>query len=115
MPAKTTPRNDLEALARSFPTLAEVSNEFFEKGRFRFDQASHFARWARIGGGGQRDAALFVLSVWNSNVDWAIEENGGLSRGGDRGGFFDLHRALGNWDDGHRAAFLAWAESPWWL
>ena len=114
------PRNDLLSLARSFPTLAGAPSEFFairSGGAVGFteDGAVRFARWNReTGGGGQRDAALFVLSVWNRETDW--RELAGLSRDdGPTGGTFDVHRSLGNWDRGHRAAFLAWAADPWWL
>jgi len=117
---RTVPRGDLLALARSFPTLADVDVGHFE-GRgpstvgFRADDgAEAFATWARVHGGGGRDAALFVLSVWNSSTDW--REVAGLSRDdGPTGGRFDVHRALGNWDERHRGAFLAWAANPWWL
>ncbi len=111
---------DLRALARSFPTLSETPSEFFEAGgdaiKFAWGDDEHdggavrFAQWARAGGGGQRDAALFVLSVWNWMDDWSRV---GLTRGDS--GRFDLHRALGNWDPSHRAAFVAWAREPWWL
>lgn len=115
---------DLRALARSFPTLAETPSEFFEDagtaikfawGLGSLDNGAHrFADWARSGGGGQRDAALFVLSIWDFRADWGDEC--GLRRDdGPTGGRFDVHRALGNWDPSHRAAFLAWARAPWWL
>lgn len=71
-----------------------------------------FANYWATGSGGEKDAALFVLSVWNPASDW--EECCGLSRGGENGGRFNLHTALGNWDDGHRSAFIAWARAPWW-
>lgn len=116
-------RRDLRALARSFPTLSETPSEFFEFGgdaiKFAWgddsmDSGAHrFAQWARPGGGGQRDAALFVLSVWNYMDDWT---EAGLTRdSGPTGGRFDVHRALSNWDPSHRAAFAAWACDPWWL
>ncbi len=126
--SKLVNRYDLRALARSFPTLEKTPDEFFEsagapvmngigdaitfaKGDEYLDSGSHFfARWARAGGGGQCDAALFVLSVWNWMDDWSGD---GLTRGDS--GRFDVHRALGNWDPGHRAAFVAWAREPWWL
>lgn len=121
------PARDLRALARSFPTLADTPSEFFESApamteredrvrsvRFASGGSIRFALWARDGGGGRRDAALFVLSVWSSSIDWGDEC--GLRRDdGPTGGRFDVHRALGNWDPSHRAAFLAWARQPWWL
>lgn len=118
--ARRWPRGDLEALARSFPTLRDVPARFFETREdhsigFTFGEgAIAFATWARTQGGGGRDAALFVLSVWNPADDW--RELAGLARDdGPTGGRFDVHRALGNWDPAHRAAFLRWAEDPWWL
>lgn len=129
--AQRTPRGDMEALVRSFPTLSAAPARFFgpfeplwggtPEGRIGFrnnGRGEHgsilFARWcAETGGGGQRDAGLFVLSVWGgAGEDW----NQWLSRGdGPTGGKFCLHRALGNWDAKHRAAFVAWASDPWWL
>lgn len=114
-------RNNLFELARSFPTLRDVPPEFFEERRDlgagavgfnRDDGGINFALWAASSqGGGGTDAALFVLSVWNTGDDWSEW----ISRGGPDGGRFNLHRALGNWDSAHRAAFLAWARAPWWL
>lgn len=112
-------KRDLLALARSFPTLAGVPADFFairSGGGMGFTEhgAMGFATWAKPGSGGQRDAALFVLSVWNQDTDW--RELAGLSRDdGPTGGRFDVHRALGNWDREHREAFIVWAREPWWL
>ncbi len=118
---RPVPRNNLLALAQSFPTLRDVPEQFFAprfNGReigFASHGAEHFAQWVREqGGAGMRDAGLFVLSVWNTSTDWG--EVCGLRRDdGPTGGRFDPHRALGNWDPGHRAAFVAWAVAPWWL
>jgi len=113
------PRSLLE-LCRTFPTLRKVDPSFFAPFGdsaigFADDGAIAFAQWVRAqGGGGMRDAGLFVLSVWNPHDDW--REIAGLSRDdGPTGGRFDVHRALGNWDDEHRSAFVAWAAEPWWL
>lgn len=110
------PRMNILALARSFPSLTDVPSEFFYIGhgdvRFTPDGAVDFAKWACVKGGGGRDAALFVLSVWNSTTDWREW----LRRDDEAlGGYFDVHRALGVWDPGHREAFLAWARDPWWM
>lgn len=97
-----------EQLVRSFPTLRHVSAELF-----RPWDAVRFAQLFRSASGGEKDAALFVLSVWNPTTDW--RKLAKLAR--DRsptGGFFDVHRALGNWDFENCAAFLAWARDPWW-
>jgi hypothetical protein len=104
---------------RSVPTeLFEIgSGAIFQPsncvGFVRDEGAIRFARWvAERGGGGMRDAGLFVLSVWNSSDDWSEW----LARDdGPMGGRFDVHRALGNWDPEHRAAFCKWAAAPWWL
>jgi hypothetical protein len=99
----------MRALARSFPSLRSMPDSFFEP----WDPEAFAEFWA-AGSGGEKDAALFVLSVWNPSTNWA---EFGLSRGvtrGERMGTFDVHRALGNWDRGHIDAFVAWAKDPWW-
>lgn len=56
-------------------------------------------------------AARFVLDVWASTVDWrAVAEQLGLR--GDRLGGFDAVEAMRRWDEAHRAAFVAWAMTP---
>jgi hypothetical protein len=92
-------------LAASFPTIARRPDTFQPWDAVAFAEA-----WA-TGSGGEKDAALFVLSVWDPANDWS---EFGLTRGGERGGRFDVHRALGNWDNEHRAAFVDWASDPWW-
>jgi hypothetical protein len=94
-------------LASRFPTLQRTPRELFAPW-----QPERFAEFWVGGSGGEKDAALFVLSVWNPSTDW--NEWVGLTRGGERGGIFDMHRALGNWDEKHREAFVAWARRPWW-
>ncbi len=105
-------RGDLLELARSFPTLANVPERFFEvvarERSFKFGTgADGFAWWAQNGGSGQRHAALFVLGVFNARTVW--------EQFGDLGGKFDAHYALGIWDPTHRDAFVRWASAPWWL
>jgi hypothetical protein len=51
-------------------------------------------------GDGAKDAARFVLHVWDSRRAW-------------RCGRFDLFAALCTWDDEQRRAFQAWAANPW--
>ena len=99
----------LECLARSFPALQRAPSDLFQSSW----DAVRFAEHYRTGSGGEKDAALFVLSVWNPTTNWRKVAR--LAR--DRtpmGGFFDVHRALGNWDPAHRRAFLEWARDPWW-
>jgi len=93
-------------LVHSFPTLQRTPLALFEP----WDPEAFASYWT-VGSGGEKDAALFVLSVWNPSTDW---NEWGLSRGGERGGFFNMHTALGNWDHAHRAAFLEWCREPWW-
>ncbi len=81
-------------LTASFPTLRGVLDEWDP---VRLDE---WACGPEPGSGAFR-AAQFVLSVFNSEADWQC-------------GRFDLQRALGTWDAAHRAAFMAWLQSPWW-
>jgi hypothetical protein len=65
--------------------------------------AKKFARWARTGYRTPSTfaAAAFVLNVWNNA--WA------------KSGFrFSVVDAMGRWDDRNRAAFVEWAQRPWW-
>ena len=58
--------------------------------------------------GGSRQAAMFLLHVWNGDTDWrkeGLKVKPGFGR-------FNLSRAMAVWDDDHRKAFLAWAEEP---
>ena len=45
-------------------------------------------------------AARFVLNVWNSEDEWKI-------------GRFNVVNAMAAWDHEQRAAFLRWAQDPW--
>ena len=92
-------------MARAFPSLID----WVPSQREDWD-AESFAAANAGRSGGEKDAALFVLSVWNSTTDWA---DYGLQRAGS--GRFDLHAALSNWDAEHHAAFLAWARAPFWM
>jgi hypothetical protein len=86
----------MSALALSFPSLLDADG-------IAPWEPLHFERWMRSGapGHGAKCAGRFVLSVWNPSTRWKC-------------GRFDLHDALGIWDNPHRAAFLAWARAPWW-
>ncbi len=50
---------------------------------------------------GERLTASFVLSVWDSSIEWEAVR-------------FDLMEALNVWPRSHREPFLAWASDPWW-
>jgi hypothetical protein len=82
------------SLTASFPTLRGVLDVW---------DPDYLDRWAcgPEPGSGAFHACRFVLSVWNPGADW-------------KAGRFDLHPALWVWDAEHRAAFVAWARTPWW-
>lgn len=61
--------------------------------------ANALDKWALTTSHGERCAAQFCLSVWNSSHAWSC-------------GVFDLMDAYSVWDDRHRRAFLAWAHNP---
>jgi hypothetical protein len=90
-----TMRERMTALALAFPELERRARAAVEP----FD-AKLLKRWTRSGapGHGGMCAALFVLSVWNPYENKK----------------FDLHEALGVWDNEHRRAFVAWCMDPWW-
>lgn len=97
MPRKNTdPVQAIQALARSFPELAR------RPGTDPWDPAALDAcalelvmhrRW------GLRSAAQFVLGVWDRSRLWR----------------FEAVAAMAAWDLAARAAFLTWAEDPWWV
>lgn len=110
-----TPRDEgvstagrIEQLARSFRALRHAPPDVFQP----WDPL-RFANYYRIGSSGEKDAALFVLSVWNPMTNWRRVAKLARDRG-PTGGLFDVHRALSNWDAANRAAFLNWARDPWW-
>jgi hypothetical protein len=86
----------MTVLAESFPTLRQADGV----NPWNVDR---FESWLLSGapGHGAKCAGRFVLSVWNPYHAW-------------RSSNFDLHEALGCWDDPHRAAFAAWVRAPWW-
>ena len=88
----------LRQLALTFPTLQ----------RAPLADVADLAEWLKgpIPGTGATQAGLFILSVWAGSSDGP--SGWGLPR-------FDALRAIGGWDERHRSAFLAWAESPWWV
>lgn len=62
--------------------------------------------WAR-GSTATKSAIAFVLMVWTGRGDFVNDDGMVWS--------FDACEALGAWDRHHRAVFVAWARSPWWL
>ena len=93
-----TPEDKIFALLLTFPSLRwRAALELSKWNALRFDT------WAADSGlsHGERVTAQFVLAVWDPNHDW-------------RCGRFSVMEALRLWDDGNRAAFLAWAADPWW-
>jgi hypothetical protein len=88
------PRVRLARLAAKFPTLQGAP------GTSPFD-AEDLDKWAARGGTGtgSQHAARFVLAVYNANVKRKC-------------GPFDAVKALGSWDNDHRAAFLHGRKTP---
>ena len=84
--------DDMMALIHSFPCLRSFPGPW---------DALAFQTWGHGKSSGEKHAIRFVLSVWNPTTRWKV-------------GRFDLHEALGTWDSGNRAAFVAWAQKPWW-
>ena len=70
-----------------------------------------WAKWWRTSGAqtsGTYHAVALCLSVWSGgNRDAA-------GRKWFTGYEFDAARAMGSWDNAHRAAFLKWVADPWW-
>jgi hypothetical protein len=90
-------RDAIKELARTFPSIADLQ---------MFAPDAHFdgAVMDKFRGGlchGGKCALQFIGSVWNPSEKRKC-------------GKFDLHEALGVWDEEHRAAFTAWASDPWW-
>jgi hypothetical protein len=92
-------REAISLLGEAFPSLARI-----QPPGLRPWDPSLFQRWLRNAAvsPGERDAALFVWSVWSGNEPVA------------RGLRFDAMEAIARWDDEHRAVFRAWAAAPWW-
>ena len=101
----------MKRLCASFPTLRGAA------GTAPWN-ADKFVIWAcgPEPGSGAQHAARFVLTVWNSSTDWA-EVAGELGVGAAAAadlGPFNVVKAIGTWDASHRAAFVAWAQLPFW-
>jgi hypothetical protein len=97
-----------QAIASSFPALRGVPGI----------ESWHpivLLRWICEGGHshGEVLAARFVLGVWNTSTDWpelAKELAFPYPTAAKR---FDLFEAMQTWDDGQRAAFVAWARDAY--
>lgn len=93
-------KTKFKALFLSFPTLLDAPG--FDTDDF---DAWAFAEWATgpAPSHGARCAAQFVLGVWNpgSYPDYGLPP-------------FDIHEALGTWDDQHRQPFAGWCAAPFW-
>ncbi len=102
MPEDDPRLNDLYILARSFPVLRNYAPiDALDKDR---SGLAILAEWARHGDTEHAGmwAAVFVLSVWSQDVShYSLPQ-------------FDLHKAMGYWDDQQRHAFAQWAASPFW-
>ena len=88
-------RERMAKLATTFPSLRGA------RGASPWD-AKSLEEWAcgPAPGSGALHSARFLLSLWNQ-AEW-------------RCGRFDVFDAMASWDREHRAAFIAWAEKPWW-
>ena len=86
----------MSTFARSFPSAANAPG-------VRLWDANALERWAAETplSHGELVTVRFLLAVWDPAHAW-------------RCGSFDLMEAMRVWDPSHRAAFLAWAEDPWW-
>lgn len=101
----------MSLLAESFPGL---------RGRAGVSPWDAVKFWQGCRGlsSGELDAAAFVLGVFNPDGSWfdADGEDGLADDGFEPGPVmrFDLHHAMGIWDNSNRDAFLGWAQQPWW-
>jgi len=68
-------------------------------------------RWICDGGHshGEVLAARFLLGVWNTSTDWVELAEELASPYPDAAKRFDVFEAFQTWDEGQRAAFVAWA------
>ena len=93
-------------LCARFPTLYGMP------GTVPWDQKK-FARWGSgpAATSGSRQAAAFVLSVWNGSQP---EDGGWWNEAPYHVGRFDVVEALAVWDAHHRNAFVGWCLQPFW-
>ena len=107
------PRNPyvkLSDLAETFPTLRNREGVR----PFNAQQLANTAAGPHFSNAG-RQAAAFVLSVYNSSVDWHRPYRDKLYPENNRKALapFNPGLALAVWDLEHRRAFQAWAADPW--
>lgn len=105
-PANAHP--EMTQLCNLFPTLRGVP------GTAPWDQHA-FARWASgpAPSNAMRQAAAFVISVWNG----CTPDEGGWWNNAEEGycaGRFDPVQAFALWDWEHQAAFMQWCNAPFW-
>jgi hypothetical protein len=113
-------RAQMTALGRLFPTMLRRDGTTVP-GIDPWDSAE-LVTWLNTSGeptSGSRQAAMFLLSVWNGD-DWTAHglkvrkiPPGGW-KGARRIGRFDFNDAWACWDEGHRNAALAWLTNPFW-
>jgi len=89
-------RDKMSNLAETFPALQAAPG-------IRPWDATILDEWGASGdpGHGSVCAVRFVLSVWNPKLTY-------------ESGRFDLHEALGVWDEENTQAFRNWINDPWW-
>jgi hypothetical protein len=103
----------MSALGRLFPSMVRFDGSTVP-GIEPWDPQA-LVHWLNTSGeptSGSRQAALFLLSVWNRE-DW---RGFGLKvrRGSQRIGRFDINDGFASWDGPHRRAALAWFANPFW-
>lgn len=101
MPEDDPRLNDLYLLANSFPVLRNYAPiDALDRDR---SGLLILAEWAKsFDDKAGMWAAIFVLSIWNEDMSqYNLPQ-------------FDLHKAMGHWDDKQRHAFATWAANPFW-
>jgi hypothetical protein len=110
----------MTALARLFPSMTRWDGSSVP-GADPWEPEA-LVEWLNASGeptSGSRQAAMFLLSVWNKD-DWCAyglkmrRREKGSHPGSRRIGRFDINDAWAAWDDAHRAAALAWLTNPFW-
>ncbi|RUL84024.1 hypothetical protein [Tautonia sociabilis] len=96
MTVQRTPEERIAELARTFP-----SSLVGAPGIKPWEPRNLDSWAASVVSSGERQAACFILAVWDSGSAWDC-------------GHFDLMKALSTWDEAHHRAFLTWAAEPWW-
>jgi hypothetical protein len=96
---RTIRSGDMQSLIDAFPCLRRKGVRW--KTGDMNDGSADFE--AQISGmsSGEREAALFVLQVWNPYTKRHASRR------------FNVVEALNRWDEGNRAAFIAYCSDPW--